>query len=207
MTGNKKSHWEEVHGNKKLDEVSWWQPEPTRSLRLIEASGVTHGDPIIDVGAGASTLVDHLLAAGYRDLTVMDLSGSALGMVRERMEERARHIKFVEADLTTWSPQEDYALWHDRAAFHFLTDPNDREAYLATLTGALRPGGQAIIATFGPDGPERCSGLDVERYSAASLWAELGDTWELLESVDDLHRTPGGAEQAFVYCRFRRTNL
>ncbi len=207
MTRSRKLHWEGVHEAKEPDQVSWWQPRPTRSLRLVEASGVTHGDPIIDVGAGASTLVDHLLAAGYHDITLLDLSGAALRTVRDRLEEQARHIEFVEADLTAWSAQEDYALWHDRAVFHFLTDPNDRESYRATLAGALRPGGQAIIATFGPDGPERCSGLDVERYSAASLSAELGDSFELLESVEDIHRTPVGAEQAFVFCRFRRTNL
>lgn len=207
MRGSRKFHWEGIHGNKEPDQASWWQPEPTRSLQLIAASGVTHGDPIIDVGAGTSTLVDHVLAAGYYDITVLDVSGAALGTVRKRLGERAGHVKFVEADLTTWSAQEAYALWHDRAVFHFLTDPNDRNAYRATLAGALRPGGQAIIATFGPDGPERCSGLDVERYSAASLSAELGDTFELLESVDDIHRTPWGAEQAFVFCRFRRTSL
>jgi len=207
MAGSRKLHWEGVHGANVPDQASWWQAEPTRSLRLIEASGVGHADPIIDVGAGASTLVDHLLAGGYSDITVLDLSGSALGTVRERLEERAQYIKFVEADLTAWSVQEDYALWHDRAVFHFLTDPDDREAYRATLAGALRPGGQAIIATFGLDGPERCSGLDVERYSAESLSAELGNAFELLESVDDVHRTPSGAEQAFISCRFRRTNL
>ncbi len=207
MTGSGELHWEGVHESKDPDQASWWQSEPTRSLRLIEASGVSHGDPIIDVGAGASTLVDHMSAAGYSDITVLDLSGSALERVRQRLGDRARHIQFIQADVTTWSAQEDYALWHDRAVFHFLTDPTSREAYGATLAAALRPGGQAIIATFGPDGPERCSGLDVERYSADSLSAEMGDMFELLESVNDTHRTPWGAEQAFVYCRFRRTNL
>lgn len=207
MTGSRKPHWEGVHGASEPDQVSWWQPEPTLSLRLIEASGVSHADPIIDVGAGASTLVDHMLAAGYRNITVLDLSGAALGTVRERLEEQAKQVEFVEADLTTWTAQEDYALWHDRALFHFLTGPDDREAYRATMASALRPGGQAIIATFGPAGPERCSGLDVERYSAASLSAELGDAFELLDSVDDIHRTPWGAEQAFIFCRFIRTNL
>lgn len=207
MTASGKLHWEAVHETNEPDQVSWWQAEPTRSLGLIEASGVTLGDPIIDVGAGASTLVDHLLAAGYYNITVLDLSGTALTTVRDRLGERAQRIKFVEADVTTWSAQEGYSLWHDRAVFHFLTHPNAREAYRAALAGALRPGGQAIIATFGPHGPQRCSGLDVERYSAVSLSAELGDAFELLESVVDLHRTPWGAAQDFVFCRFRRTSL
>ena len=206
MTGSGKLHWEGVHESKEPDQASWWQTEPTRSLRLIEASGVTHDDPIIDVGSGASTLVDHLLTSGYHDITVLDLSGAALKRARDRLGEQAQHIRFVEADLTTWSTQDEYALWHDRAAFHFLTDPNDRAAYRATLAGALRPGGQAIISTFGLDGPERCSGLDVERYSAASLSTELGEGFELLESVNDIHRTPWGAEQTFLVCRFRHTN-
>jgi SAM-dependent methyltransferase len=207
MPGSGKLHWERVHESKDAEQASWWQSEPTRSLELIEASGVSLGDPIIDVGAGASTLVDHVLAAGYSDMTVLDLSGAALDRVRQRLGERARHIRFVQADVTTWSARRDYALWHDRAVFHFLTDPSDRQAYRSTLAGALRTGGQAIIATFGLAGPESCSGLDVARYSAESLSAEMGDMFELLESVDDIHRTPWGAEQAFVFCRFKRMNL
>ncbi|GMR13429.1 MAG: class I SAM-dependent methyltransferase [Gemmatimonadota bacterium] len=207
MTGGGKLHWEQVHEAKEPEQASWWQAVPTRSLSLIEASGVTHSDPIIDVGAGASTLVDQLIAAGYRNLTVLDIAGAALKQVRDRLGEHAQAIRFVQADVTTWRAPEDYALWHDRAVFHFLTDPHDRQAYKATLAGALRPGGQAIIATFGPDGPENCSGLDVQRYSAATLRSELGDMFELLESVDDVHRTPWGAAQPFVSCRFRRTNL
>ena len=205
MTGGGKVHWESVHSNKHADQVSWWQPEPNRSLQLIEASGVSLDDPVIDVGAGASTLVDHVLAAGYRDVTVLDVAQAALEQVRERLGERAGEVGFIEADITRWVPRSTYALWHDRAAFHFLVNPDDRKCYHAALTGALRPGGQVIISTFGMGGPERCSGLDTVRYSAATLRAELGDDFELMESVNDIHTTPWGAEQAFLFCRFKRT--
>lgn len=185
--------------------MSWWQPEPLLSLRMIEACGLAPDDPVVDVGAGQSTLVDHALAAGYRNLTVLDVSPTALARLRARLGSATERVHTVAADVTRWTPTVRYALWHDRAVFHFLTEPEARASYRHALATALRPGGHAIVATFGPDGPTRCSGLDVVRYSADTLGAELGDALELVEAVEETHLTPSGAEQAFVYGRFRHT--
>lgn len=201
-TGN---HWQSVYTGRAADAVSWYQADPARSLALIRASGMGADDPVIDVGGGASLLVDRLLDLGFRDVTVLDLAASALDAVRARLGERAAQVQFLCADVTAFRPDRAYALWHDRAAFHFLTEPAQRAAYVRALGAALRPGGTAIIATFGPRGPEQCSGLPVVRYDARLLARELGGEYRLGESVLEDHVTPAGKIQQFLFCRFRRS--
>ncbi len=184
-------------------EVSWYQATPSKSLDLIRSTGLGVWEPIIDVGGGASSLVDHLLELGFRDVTVLDLSAAALAQVRSRLGPRADSVTLVEADVLEFVPSRRYALWHDRAVLHFLTDPDDQRRYAEVLRAALRPHGHVIIATFGPKGPLRCSGLDVVRYSPAQLAAMLGPELRLEEATEEGHRTPAGAIQEFVYCRFR----
>jgi SAM-dependent methyltransferase len=174
------------------------------SLRLIAGTGVSRSAPVIDVGGGASVLVDGLLEAGFTDVTVLDLSGAALASSRARLGARASSVQWTEADVTRADlPPRSFDLWHDRAVFHFLTDRADRLAYLRVLRHALRPGGHVVIATFAEDGPERCSGLPVRRYAPAQLHAELGSDFELLASEREAHVTPAGAVQRFQYSLFR----
>ncbi len=157
------------------------------------------------MGGGASRLVDCLLDRGFTDLTVLDIAQGALARAQERLGDRARAVRWIEADVTRFEPSERREIWHDRAVFHFLTAARDRAAYRRTMIDSLVPGGHAIIATFGPHGPTRCSGLDVVRYSPADLLAALGPGWELVTEREELHRTPGGVEQQFVYGLFRRS--
>jgi len=199
-----KRHWEQVYRTKPATAVSWYQPEATLSVDLIKRVVSDLATPIIDVGGGASTLVDGLLEAGYSDVTVLDLAGSALSAAQERLGKRASRVKWVEANVLSAAFVEGrYGLWHDRAVFHFLTDPTDRERYVAQSQRAVRQGGHVIVASFGPDGPPRCSGLDVVRYTPASMHAEFGNAFTLVDSVREEHHTPTGAIQAFVYCLCR----
>lgn len=201
---DRKAHWERVYRAKQPTETSWYQAEPLLSLELIGNTGAGPGDGLIDVGGGASLLVDHLLARGYRDVTVLDLSAEALRHARRRLGQGAQRVAWVVADVTEFVPTRTFAVWHDRAAFHFLTDPADRQRYVEVLEAALHPGGQAIIAAFAPDGPERCSGLDIVRYDAGTLGAVLGGKFRLLEERRESHRTPQGREQRFGFYRFQR---
>lgn len=188
--------------------MSWFQPHAEPSLDLIERAGSARDAAIIDVGGGASTLVDDLLARGYRDLTVLDLSAAALAAAQVRLGDEARRVNWVEADITEADlPAQRYHLWHDRAVFHFLTDAAQRQAYVGRVLHAVKPGGHVIVATFAEDGPDRCSGLPVMRYGADALHAEFGAPFELLEHRRETHRTPGGAEQQFVYCYCRRSTI
>lgn len=197
-------HWAQVYRTKAVDAVSWYQAKPAVSLALIADSGVARDAPLIDVGGGASTLVDHLLAAGYSDLTVLDLAGEALARSRERLGgASAARVHWLEADVTRFEPPRRYALWHDRAVFHFLTGEPARTAYLATVRRSLMPGGTVVLATFALDGPARCSGLEVVRYDAAALHAAFGADFELQDSRPDAHLTPGGSLQSFIYVRLR----
>lgn len=197
----REDHWQTVYQTKEEDEVSWFQERPAVSLDLIGRSGFGPEAGLIDVGGGASRLIDHLLAAGWRDLTVLDVAKAALDRSRERLGEQAKQVSWVAADITRWQPERRYDLWHDRAVFHFLTDPADRAAYRAVLARALRPGGQAIIGTFAADGPERCSGLPVCRYDAAALAAEFGPSFRLEEALTHEHATPSGKVQKFQFVR------
>ncbi|WP_455384144.1 class I SAM-dependent methyltransferase [Acidihalobacter prosperus] len=206
MSGEK--HWEAVYRDKTAEEVSWFQPSPELSLALIDAAGVPRQAPLIDVGGGASRLVDRLLEAGYGNVSVLDISSAALEQSRTRLGAAADAVRWLQADITRAELPGRYRLWHDRAVFHFLVDAPARAAYLERLERHLEPGGQAIIATFAPDGPERCSGLPVQRYSARSLSRTLGERFRLIESREELHTTPAGVVQAFVYCRFEHaTNI
>ena len=200
----RKHHWETVWTEKQPAQVSWHEQSPTRSLELIAHAGIAPGDPLIDVGGGASRLVDCLLEQGYGDITVLDLSARALWRVRQRLADAAGDVHWIEADVTRFEPVRRYSLWHDRAAFHFLVEPADRRRYVDVLGKALFPGGNAIIATFAPGGPQRCSGLDVERYDAKRLAGELGAGFTLQEQSAQVHVTPGGREQRFCYYRFSR---
>jgi SAM-dependent methyltransferase len=200
----RKRHWETVHGQKAPEETSWYQATPALSLSMIANAGFGPDASLVDIGAGASLLVDHLLEQGYRDLTVVDISSAALARARNRLGERAALVNWVEADVTAFTPSRQFDLWHDRAAFHFLTEKTDREQYLAVLGKALRPGGQAIVATFAPGGPVKCSGLDIVQYDAARLGKELGPEFILLEQEAERHVTPAGGQQLFNFFRFER---
>jgi SAM-dependent methyltransferase len=201
---NSRTHWDRIYRNTSPELVSWYQPEPTLSLELIGQAVPDRSSAILDVGGGASTLVDGLLAAGYHRLTVLDLSGEALAKARTRLGAAAAPVTWLEADvLTAPFASHAYDLWHDRAVFHFLTDPSDRRRYVAQARLAVRPGGHVLIATFAPDAPPRCSGLDVMRYSPEALEAELGPGLRLRSSRREEHRTPRGQTQAFSYCLFR----
>lgn len=201
---NRTSHWENVYATRRAHEVSWYQVRPNTSLRLIVELGVQQNDAVIDIGGGASSLVDQLLDRDFTDITVLDISASALSAVKERLDTRARAVHWLTGDITLLRPQGPFRLWHDRAVFHFLTDAKDRRAYLSTLSSALPSGSHAIIATFSEDGPERCSNLPVCRYSPEQLAAELGPGFTLVESLREIHVTPAQGEQKFIYCCFRR---
>lgn len=200
----RKLHWETVYQQKQPNEVSWYQVHPEYSLNLIRATGVARDRPIIDVGGGASHLVDQLLATGYQDITVLDIAAAALVNAHSRLGSRAAQVTWLESDVTTFEPPKQYALWHDRAVFHFLTDAPDRQRYLAILQHALPPGGHAIIATFSPDGPKQCSNLPVERYDATKLQATVGDAFKLLETRSEAHVTPANKTQHFLYFWLQR---
>ena len=199
-----RDHWQRVYGSRAEDEVSWFQVRPLASLALISAAAAGPDARIVDVGGGASRLVDALLDAGHRGVTVLDIAEGALFLARRRLGPRAAAVEWITADVTTWQPGAPFDVWHDRAVFHFLTLPEDREAYRATLRRALRPGGQAIVATFSTAGPERCSGLPVVRYEPETLASELGPELRLVQSAREEHLTPGGKLQRFQYSRLVR---
>ncbi|MCA1415590.1 class I SAM-dependent methyltransferase [Bradyrhizobium sp. NBAIM20] len=203
-TSDRSNHWDHVYATKGEAEVSWYQDSPAISLAMIRAAGSDRDTTIIDVGGGASRLVDALLQDGYRDIAVLDLSANALAAAKKRIGQAASTVDWIVADATTWRPARTYDVWHDRAAFHFLTDPRDRVAYVERLRSAVRPGGHVIIATFAPDGPEKCSGLPVQRHDSVSLAAELGPEFKLVETRSETHHTPWHSTQAFQFSRFRR---
>ncbi len=204
-TFDSSAHWSNVYTSKAESSVSWYKPHLQLSLKLILETGLPLDAPLIDVGAGASTLVDDLLDNGFANLTVLDLAGSALEIAKARLGSRARNVHWLVGDVTTCSlPQRSFALWHDRAVFHFLTDPEQRKLYVEQVCRAVKPGGIVIVATFGTHGPEQCSGLPVVRYSAEELHAQFGSAFALLSSAIEEHETPHGTRQEFVYCCFRK---
>ncbi|MDA9442995.1 SAM-dependent methyltransferase [Bradyrhizobium sp. CCBAU 51745] len=199
------THWQNVYATKGETEVSWFQDSPAISLEMIRAASLGQNAAIIDVGGGASRLVDALLQDGYRDIAVLDLSANALDAAKKRIGAAASAVDWIVADVTMWRPARTWDVWHDRAAFHFLTDPADRAAYVERLRSAVAAGGQVIIATFAPDGPEKCSGLPVQRHDSASLSSELGPAFELVETRSEMHPTPWHSTQAFQFSRFKRS--
>jgi ubiquinone/menaquinone biosynthesis C-methylase UbiE len=202
-----KEHWENVYSTKSADAASWFQPHAGLSLDLIRNTGAPKNAGIIDVGSGASTLVDDLLAEGYSDLTVLDLSGAALNAARQRLGTQESKVRWIEADIIRADlPDNRYDIWHDRAVFHFPTTPEERQAYVRKVFRSVRPGGHVIVATFAEDGPEQCSGLPVMRYRADDLHDEFGEAFTLLEHRKESHHTPAGKIQQFVYCYCRRVS-
>ncbi|HEU0220405.1 MAG TPA: class I SAM-dependent methyltransferase [Gallionella sp.] len=200
-----KDHWEKVYSTRTTDAVSWFQEHASLSLDLIGAAGVGCTASIIDVGGGASTLVDDLLANGFTNLSVLDLSAAALAAARNRLGSRASGVRWIEADITGANlPANQLDVWHDRAVFHFLTAPEDRAAYVRAVFRSVKPGGHVIVATFAEDGPGQCSGLPVRRYRADELHAEFGESFSLLNHQKEAHHTPFGTVQQFVYCYCRR---
>lgn len=203
--GTSKNHWENVYKTKLPEQVSWFQSHLAKSLELIVESGIDKRDRIIDVGGGASTLVDDLLTKGYGNLAVLDISAAALHKSKERLGERADKITWIEADILKFDFQENsFDLWHDRAVFHFLTEPDERKKYIKALERALKPEGFFIIASFNLEGPSKCSGLDVMRYNPETLSQELGSDFLFLESMNEQHQTPSSAFQSFIYCIFKK---
>lgn len=199
---NRKAHWEKVYSNKTPLEVSWYQKEPTLSLQFIRNAQPAYDAPIIDVGGGASVLVDYLFNDGYTNVAVLDLSAKALACARNRLGDNAKQIEWYEDDITRFKPPHEFAIWHDRAVFHFLTDASDRNNYIKVLETSLQTSGQLIIAAFALGGPTQCSGLDIVQYDTHKLTAELGDDFELIEEKRELHNTPSDKLQAFTYFRF-----
>jgi SAM-dependent methyltransferase len=201
----RKNHWDKVYASTSPLEVSWYQQDPALSLKLIRDAGLESGDSVIDVGGGASTLVDSLLDAGHTALTVLDVSASALAHARQRLGEKASAVEWIEADVTAFDPPGRFELWHDRAVYHFLTGKKDRQCYVASMERALRSGGRAIIMTFAIGGPEKCSGLDIVQYDEPKLLGELGPNFELCATGHEVHVTPAGGEQKFAWFLLRYT--
>ncbi|KAA0875163.1 class I SAM-dependent methyltransferase [Nitrincola tapanii] len=201
---DRRAHWENVYELKDAREVSWYQAEPVTSLELIARCGLDFSDPVIDVGAGASILVDHLLTQGYTSLSVLDISAAALAASRTRLGASAEAVNWIVSDVTAFSPEARFLLWHDRAVFHFLTEAIDRQRYVEVLKTALSVGGHLIIASFAVGGPEKCSGLPVVQYDAEKLKAELGEGFKLVEERSEEHLTPAQKVQKFTYFLFER---
>lgn len=197
-------HWDAVYGGKPASDLSWYQERAATSLRLVELADPAHGS-VVDVGAGASYLVDGLLDAGWRDVTLLDVSHEALDLVRSRLAARAADVSFVVADLLQWPPDRAYDVWHDRAVLHFLISPADREQYVRLASRAVAPGGALVVGSFAEDGPEQCSGLPTARYDAPALAAVLGPAFALEHHEREEHLTPWGAVQPFTWGVLRRT--
>jgi ubiquinone/menaquinone biosynthesis C-methylase UbiE len=205
MSNDRKSHWEQIYRNRSADEMGWFQPTPALSLDLIRQCRLAPKDTIIDVGGGASLLVDHLLKAGYQSITILDIAPTALQMARARLGESADRVHWLEADVINFALEHQVHLWHDRAAFHFLTQADDRHAYIANVRRTLLPGGHLIVAAFAPGGPKKCSNLDIVQYDGRKISVELGHAFELQQTRQEIHTTPAGVEQAFNYFLFRYT--
>lgn len=204
MISQGQRHWDAVYAEKTADQVSWYRPHLERSLCFLDNAKIERTAAILDVGGGASTFVDDLVDRGFSNVTLLDLSQTALDLGATRLGDRASAVKWICADVTQADlPDDAYDFWHDRAVFHFLTDPRDRSRYVATARKALRPGGHILIATFGPHGPEKCSGLEVMRYTPDTLHRAFGDDFTKIGDATEIHSTPWGAEQEFVYCYCR----
>lgn len=206
MIMERKSHWEHIYKTKDTTKVSWFQQHAEFSLQFIKRSGVGKDAQIVDIGGGASTLVDDLLSNGYKNVTVVDISAAALQVAKDRLGPLADAVTWLEGDITLLDlPNRFYDLWHDRAVFHFLTSAEDRARYIDAVQNSVKPGGHVLVATFGLEGPLRCSGLDVVRYSPDSLHNEFGKDFELVATAYETHHTPFDTEQEFIYCYCRKS--
>ena len=203
MVTGSEDHWDRLYRVKSAAELSWYESHPLRSLQSIQETGVPADAPILDVGGGASVLVDDLLVLGYMDVTVLDLAPAALAQSRDRLGAAAENVTWIAGDVTTFRPPRRYAVWHDRAVLHFLLDVRQQEQYVAVLRSALASRGHVILATFGPAGPTRCSGLPVQRYSVEMLSTLLGPGFELRGSMLEDHHTPSGVSQQFLHTRWQ----
>ena len=203
---SRQQHWETVHRTREQHLVGWYQATPTVSLELLRSCGVAKSAPVVDVGGGSSALVDHLVDTGHTDVSVLDISATALALARRRLGSRAEAVTWIECDVTGHSFDRTFDVWHDRAAFHFLTETDSQQRYVALLSQSLDVGGFAVIATFALNGPESCSGLPVQRYGPDSLAHRLGPDFEAVTFRHETHLTPGGANQEFLYGLFRRTS-
>ncbi|MBF0158805.1 MAG: class I SAM-dependent methyltransferase [Magnetococcales bacterium] len=207
MGDTRTMHWDQVYNTRAADDVSWYQQRPQIVLDWISQLQLGPDEAILDVGAGASTLVDHLLAMGYGQLSLLDISAAALEISRQRLGAQAAQVEWLVSDVTHFRPKRHYTLWHDRAVFHFLTEAADRQHYRTVLKQALRPSGYVIMATFAIDGPQQCSQLPVRRYDIETLQHELGQEFTLMATTDELHCTPSGKEQHFLYGLFQWNNF
>lgn len=201
---NRKAHWENIYRTKALETVSWYQPDPHTSLEFIRTSGISKTAAIIDIGGGDSFLADRLLEAGYENITVLDISQAAIDRARARLKEKAQKIKWIVADVTGFQPETKYDFWHDRAAFHFLTEAGDIAHYKQHLEQALSDIGTAAIGTFSDQGPTKCSGIEIRQYSAAALEHTFFPAFEKIRCMPVEHKTPSGAVQHFIFCSFRK---
>ena len=202
---SRKDHWQSVYENNTPTAVSWFQKEPTLSLHIIKNTGIAHNKPIIDIGGGASLLVDRLQDRGYSNLSVLDISSKSLKHARQRLGKRSETIEWLTTDVSEFIPPQQYFLWHDRAVFHFLTNKSDRKKYIKTLEKSVHPKGHIIIATFAIGGPTKCSGLDIVQYDEASLLVEFEDKYQLVSHTSETHVTPGGGKQQFSYFRLKKS--
>jgi len=205
MERSHQKHWDQVYSTKPADSVSWYQPRPEPSLRVLDDLQLLPSTSLIDIGGGASSLVDHLLARGWSDLSVLDIAAPALAIARARLGDAAARVHWLVADLTAWCPERTYQVWHDRAMFHFLTELPERDAYRSALEAGTATGSIVVMATFATDGPKRCSGLPIQPYDAQALASELGSRFTLLREWREEHRTPAGGSQRFQWCVLRRT--
>lgn len=202
---NKKAHWEKVYQTKSDQQVSWFREHLDNSLQLILSTKADKSAAIIDVGGGSSTLADDLLTQGFTDISVLDISAAALEKSKTRLADKSAKIEWIEADITKVSlPENHYEVWHDRAVFHFLTEEEDRRKYIKLVMCSLKVGGHIIVASFGLDGPQKCSGLDVVRYNPEKMKNEFGDDFKLVKSLNETHKTPFGTTQEFIYCYCRK---
>lgn len=201
---DRKNHWEEIYKSKKLTEVSWFEPKPETSLYFVEHLNVPEDAKIIDIGGGDSFFVDNLLDLGYNDISVLDISEAALDRAKQRLGERASLVKWITADASTFQPDEKYDFWHDRAAFHFLTEEKEIANYIETIKKSIRPSGILVIGTFSEQGPQKCSGIEIRQYSETSMTERLNISFEKLECITVDHKTPFNTIQNFVFCSFRK---
>lgn len=201
---DRKNHWEHIYQTKQLSEVSWYQPSPDTSLKFIEKFHIPFDAKIIDVGGGDTLLADHLLDKGYTNITVLDISESALNRAKLRLGERALRVKWIIADAAAFAPTEQYDFWHDRAAFHFLTQEDEIENYINTIQQNIKPAAILVIGTFSEQGPKKCSGIEIKQYSGTTMTERLKDFFEKIECITVEHKTPFDTFQQFVFCSFRK---